>query len=321
MFGWKYRPEQLRYVDMWMFPNMHPTNVDLLQRLKSADDRQFGTGMDVCGTVADHDLKTGKWNTTHLVGVRSDIWAPDEEELQKTVNSLQRERKEQLRKSIRSSGRMNATQRELLTHKLQDDAIMQMQPGDVEKRRMVLKLFRSTGERLRWVGTIEELTAWEISNSLGSKRTLLSLAVILPDYDYVTIVQQTHRTFRIPSVFACCFHDTRNDRVWHIHLKRKWVSIGADYIIEADGQPVGKIDGNLIGLGYNAYLELTEPLLAENRQFIDLLSLFATSISYHRAMRKSISRRVKSVRGGTNWKHVIEDEELRLMQNPRRRAA
>ena len=321
MLWWKNRPEQLRYVDMWLLPGIHPTNIDLLQRLKSADDRQFGTGMDVCGTVAEQDAKTGRWGITNVVGIRSDIWSPGKDELQRTLNALQRERREQVKDNIKSSGRLSTAQSKLLEHKLQDDAVMNLEAGDIQKRRLVMKLFRNTGERLRWVGTIEELTAWEISNSIGSRRCLLSMAVILPDQDFVTFIQQNHRTLRIPAVYSCCFHDARNDRVWHISLKRKWFSIGADFIVEAEGREIGKIDGQLIGFGYNAYVELSEPLLAKNRQFVDLLSLFATTVSYHRAMRKSIARRMKSTQNGDSGRHIIEDEEMGLMRNPRSRAA
>ena len=56
-----------RFVDMWLVPNMHPTNIEVLQKLKFADDRQFGTNMDVVGTVSEQDTKAGDWQKTHLV--------------------------------------------------------------------------------------------------------------------------------------------------------------------------------------------------------------------------------------------------------------
>lgn len=256
-----------RYVDMWKFPKMHPTNIDLLQRLKSGDDRQFGMNMDVCGTISSKDRETRDWDKTHLAAIRSDVW------------------------------------------------------NTIDKRRLVMKIFKTTGERIRWLGTIEEITTREVHNSLGSKRPVLTLAVILPGYEYLVNVQQNHRTFRIPSIFTFCFHDEREDRVWYINLKRKWISIGADFVIESGGQKIGEIDGKLIGLGYNAYIHVDEPSLAKNRRFMDLLTLFTTSVGYHRAIRKSIRRRVHAIRSGKPIEHIIEDEEFWLLKNPRRRAA
>ena len=260
-------PATSRYVDMWAFIKMHPTNIDLLQRLKSADDRQFGTNMDVCGSVSSKDPNTSDWDKTHIVGIRSDAWNSD------------------------------------------------------DQRRLVMKLFKSTGERIRWIGTIEEITTREVHNSIGSQRAVLTLAVILPGYEYLVNIQQNHRTFRIPSIFTFCFHDEDQDRVWYINVKRKWISLGADFVVESGGQKIGEIDGKLIGFGYNAYVHVNEPTLAKNRRFVDLLTLFATSVGYHGAIRRCIKRRIRAIKSGQPLQHVVEDEEFWLLKNPRRRAA
>jgi hypothetical protein len=149
----------------------------------------------------------------------------------------------------------------------------------------------------------------------------LSLAAILPGYDYMTEVQQNHRTFRIPSLFTFCFHDQVQQRAWYVCIQRRWLSFGADFDIMADGKRIGLIDGQLIGLGSNAYITVYEPSLASNGDFMDLLTLFAASVGYHRAMRRQIRQRVSAARLGPVHGHIIEDEELWLLKNPRRRAA
>jgi hypothetical protein len=279
MFGWskakakrkrktaRAGPAVSRYVDMWAFFKMHPTNIDLLQRLKSADDRQFGANMDVCGVISTQDAKTGKWDKTHLVAIRSDAWYSD------------------------------------------------------QQRRLVLKMFKTTGERIHWVGTVEEITTREIHNSIGSRRAVLTLAVILPDYEFLMNVQQNHRTFRIPSIFTFCFHDEDEKRRWYVDIKRKWFSLGADFVIESGGRKIGEIDGKLIAFGYDAYVRVDEPTLAKNSHFVDLLTLFAASVGYHRPMRQSIRQRVRAIQSGQRLEHVVEDEEAWLLRNPRRRAA
>ncbi len=310
-----------RYVDMWILGSLHPTNISLLQRLKSADDRQFGTNMDVCGTVADFDPESSNWSKTHLVGIRSDVWSPDEHELQKSLNRMQRDRRELLQQGVKRSGRLNARQQQRLDTAIGRDSVMDLTVDDVEKRRLVLKLFKTTSERMRWCGTIEELTTREIHNTIGSRRRLLTLTAILPGYEYLTEVQQNHRTFRIPSLYTFCFHDEKLQRMWYICIKRKWISWGADFDIVTEGRKIGLIDGKLIGLGYNAFITVYEPALASNGDFMDLLTLFASSVGYHRAMRRNIKRRVAAAKAGPVHGHIVEDEELWLLKNPRRRAA
>ena len=270
MFGWSRKTGAdgaTLYVDMWALRSVHPTNIELLQRLKSGDDRQFGANMDVCGTVSRQDSKTGSWSRSHIVGLRSDVW------------------------------------------------------DSADHHRLVMKLFKSTGERIRWTGTVEEVTTREVHNSIGSCRPVLSLAVLLPGYEYVVAVQQNHRTFRIPSVFTFSFFDEKRERMWYISLKRKWFSFGADFVIESGGERIGDIDGKLIGFGYNAHVHVYQPELAGNRRFLDLLTLFTTSVGYHRAMRKSVKQRVRAAHSGEASPHVVEDEEFWLLKNPRRRAA
>lgn len=310
-----------RYVDMWILGSLHPTNINLLQRLKSADDRQFGTNMDVCGTVSNFDIASKIWNKTHLVGIRSDIWSPDEHELNKSLNRLQRDRRELLRRDVKRSGKLNSQQQQRLDAAVEDDSVMRLSINEIEKRRLVLKLFQTTSERLRWTGTVEQLTTREIHNTIGSIRRLLTLAVLLPGYEYLTEIQQNHRTFRIPSLYTFCFHDERLKRPWYVCIKRKWISWGADFDIVTEGRKIGLIDGKLIGLGYNAFITVYEPALAANGDFMDLLTLFASSVGYHRAMRRDIKRRVAAAHVGPVHGHVIEDEEMWLLKNPRRRAA
>lgn len=257
-----------RYVDMWAFLGMHPTNVDLLQRLKSADDRQFGTNMDVCGSVSRQDSGADDWDKTHIFGIRSDAWE-----------------------------------------------------SDAEHRRLVIKLFKSTGERIHWAGTIEEVTTREVHNSMGSRRAVLSMAVVLPGYEYVVMVQQNHRTFRVPSIFTFGFFNEREDRMRYVSIKRKWFSLGADFVVESEGRQIGEIDGKLIGFGHNAHLCVHEPSLTRSRHFLDLLTLFAATVGYHRAMRGSVKRRVRAARSDGAFEHVVEDEEFWLLKNPRQRAA
>ena len=315
------KPRSRRFVDMWLVPNMHPTNIDVLRKLKAADDRQFGTNMEIVGTVSEEGPEGGDWQKTHLVGVRSDLWAPDGQELERALKSLHKDRHEMLKKNIKRSGRLSKKQQQQLDQNLAEDAVMNLEAEELEVRRMVLKLFKTSTKRMRWEGTIEELTATEVHNTMGSRRALLSLAVILPGYEYLNYVQQNHRTLRVPSLFTFCFYDDRKDHMWHVTIKRKWVSIGADFTIDVGGDRIGEIDGHLIGLGYNAYIELKNHPLAENGDFMDLLTLFTTSVGYHRAMRRGIRRRVKAIQAGRAQQHVLENEEMWLRKNPRRRAA
>lgn len=304
-----------RYVDMWAMPGMHPSNVEFLQKLKTADTNHFTTHMDCVGTVSELDQDTGDWEKTHLVGVRTDVWKPDDEELDCALCAMQDKRRKELKQGIRKNGRLSQKEKTRLEDQLADDQIMQLKCDEIETRRLVLKLFKTTGTRVRWVGTIEEVTAMEVQNSMGSNRTLITMAVNMPRTSFVTYVQQNHRTFRIPAIYTTGFYD--QEQMWNVMIKRQWFSIGADFDVEVNGETIGEIDGRLFSFGYDSYVEVDEHPLAENTQFVDLLTLFATSVGYHKAMRRSIKKRTEAACCGEGHRNILHDEELRLRHNGR----
>lgn len=304
-----------RFVDMWALPGLHPSNIELLQKLKTADTQHFNTHMDIVGTVSEQDRDSGKWEKTHLVGLRNDVWRRDEKNLAGSLEQVKKQRKLSLRKLIKRSGRLSDKQTQVLGQSLASDDVMNLQWHDLERRRLVLKLFKTTGTRVRWCGTIEEVTTTEIHTSMGCKRNLISFVVLLPKNEYVTEIQQNHRTFRIPSLFSAGYVD--EGRVWHLLLKRHWFSFGADFQLEADGKRIGKVDGKLISFGSDAYIKIDDHPLAKDTHFVDLVTLFTASIGYHDTMRESIQSRVQAVKAGQSFRHIIEDEELRLRQNGR----
>ena len=177
-----------RYVDMWAVPGVHPTNSDFLQSYKMSDSSHFTRGMDVVGSISQK--QEGDWEKQCLIGIRSDIWKPDAKEVHATLGCLHEKRRRELKKEIKKNGRLDAKQKSELQKQLEEDKIMKLQCEDIEQRRLVMKLFKTTGKRLNWSGTIEQITTQEVQNSIGSRRTLLSFAVILPRHEMIVYVNQ-----------------------------------------------------------------------------------------------------------------------------------
>ncbi len=309
-----YQNECSRYVDMWAVPSLHPSNINLLQRLKGADSAHFTKGMEVIGTISELAGEQG-WVQTHVIGVRSDAWRPSPTEVSRTLKAIKKQRREWLKQGICATGALNAGQTERLDERLAEDEIWNLSETDVESRRLVLKLFKNTGQTTRWCGTIEEMTSAEIHNSLGSRRSLVTLLVMLPQSQCVTTIQENHRTFRFPSMFSFSYFD--GQRMWYVRLQQRWVSLGPDFDVYVDGTWIGLVDGKLMCFASDSYVDLQNHELVNDTQFIDLLTLFTASVGYHRAIRASIRRRVRDTLRGHAQKHVIAPEEIRLRHNGR----
>ena len=304
-----------RYVDLWAVPGMHPTNIEFLQKLKSADTNQFTKGMNVIGTISEQDSDDGRWSKTHLLGIRSDIWKPSKKELAKSLNVVHQRRKQELKADIKSRGRLSASQNEQWQQAISEDQIMNMSSDQLENRRLVLKLFKTTGKRVRWCGTLEEMTTTEVHNSMGSRRMLVSLVAILPGAQQVTCIQENHRTARFPSTFS--FSHYEDDRMWHIMLRQRWISFGPDFDLFIDGQPKGLLDAKILCLGADSYIDVEDHPLADSTPFCDLVTLFTASVSFHKSIRRSIRRRINAIYKGQADRYLIDDEELRMRNNGR----
>lgn len=303
-----------RYVDLWAVPGVHPTNSEFLQSFKMADSQYFTRGMDVVGTVSEEE-QDGGWEKTHLIGIRSDIWKPDKADVKQTLKNLQEKRLSELKKEIKRSGKAAAKQQAETQRKAEEDRILRMQCDDIISRRLVLKLFRTSGKRLSWAGTIEQVTTNEIQNSIGSKRTLLSFAVILPRHEFIIRLDQNHRTLSLGAVFSLGYYC--RDRMWPICLRQLWGSIGSDFEVLVDGRRMGFIDGVLFALGSDSYVEIYDHELGRDKKFADLLTLFAASVGYHKAMRRSTKRRVAACKAGDWHTCTVESEELSIFKNGR----
>lgn len=301
---------------MWAAPGLNPTNIDVLTKLKSAEDRQFSKNMEITGKIFDKDTEEKTNEETHIIGIRTDIWKPGKEERERSLNAIKRKRKQELRDQIKSGGRLTNAEKTQLEAKVDNDDVMSMNTKDVDKARLVLKLFRSTGKNINWKGSLEELTVREVHQSIGSRKALITFAINLPGYEYLVLIQQCRRFFR-PAVFSFAYLNDKTDEMWYIDLKKYWFSWGIDYHVEAQGKRIGKIDGKLLALGTDSRIKIKEPALAQDQKFLDLLTLFSASVGFHRTIWRNIRRRLRNIRNDSSV-HVIEDEELWLLKNPRR---
>ena len=302
-----------RYVDMWAVPGVHPTNSDFLQSYKMSDSSHFTRGMDVVGSISQK--QEGDWEKQCLIGIRSDIWKPDAKEVHATLGCLHEKRRRELKKEIKKNGRLDAKQKSELQKQLEEDKIMKLQCEDIEQRRLVMKLFKTTGKRLNWSGTIEQITTQEVQNSIGSRRTLLSFAVILPRHEMIVYVNQNHRTFSFVSIFTFSYYC--DGRMWPVCLRQRWGSIVPDYEVLVDSKRIGFVNGVVFAMGSDSYVDLYEHKLCQESKFVDLITLFATTIGYHKAMRRSVKRRLDACKNGDWQKCLVEDEELKIFKNGR----
>lgn len=311
------------FIDMWAFLGMHATNINVLQKLKTAEDRQFTPGMDINGKISEipigDDIGKKDKEEIAIMAIRSKVWDPPKEDLEKTLERVKKKKKEFIKKGIKKrGGRLNKEQKEELDEKLEEKEINKLTTTSIDKRRLIIKMFSSTGKRIHWKGTIEEITTKELHNSLASNHPLVYFTIVLSGYDYVTVVQQNLRYFALAPVYSFNYWDEKLDKMWYFTIFQRFISIGIDFDVYAEGRKIAFLDGKLVGLGGNSNVKIYDEFLAKDKKFADILVLFTSTVGYQRVMRKYIKKRMKSIIKSGKIEHIIEDEEFWMMKNPRR---
>ncbi len=310
------------YVDMWAFLGSHATNVGIVQKLKTAEDRQFTVGMDVNGKVSEdrtEERDEGKEDIA-MMAIRSNLWEPPREDKIKALESFKKKREEKLRKVVkRMGGRLNAEQKEELEDLKKQEGLEDIRESDIDKKRLVIKMFSTTGKKIHWKGTIEELSSREFQNSLGSKKPLVCFNVILPGYDYLITIEQNFKYFRFAPNYSFAYWDEKQEKMWYFKIRQRFISVGTDLDVYSEGgKKVAFIDGKLIGLGGNSNIKIYDEYLAKDKKFADILILFTSSIGYIPKIKGAIRKRMNSYLNNGRNIHIIEDEEFWMMKNPRR---
>lgn len=317
------------FVDMWAFLGMHATNIDIMKTIRRADDRQFTPGMDVNGMIsedpAEGQLGIKERTQIALMTIRSNLWEPPKEELEKTLEKVKKEKVDLIKKGIKKrGGRLNKEQKEELEEQVGNEGVEDIKTDDIDKQRLVMKMFAhrkkkdGSKTKLRWIGTIEESVTKELHNSLGSKHPLTFFSIILPGYDYVVNIEQNRRYWAFAPIFSFNYWDEKNQKMWYVTIKQRFISIGIDFDVYSEGRKVAFIDGKLIGLGGNSNIKIYDDVLARDKNFGNILTLFTSTVGYQRIIRRNLKKRMKSMLNNGNRQVIIEDEEFWMMKNPRR---
>ncbi|THB68100.1 MAG: hypothetical protein D6E12_07190 [Desulfovibrio sp.] len=314
-------PRRQLFLDLWALVKHNPVNIDLLNKLRTGEDRQFGSDMDVMGKIFEEPVLDSKEKRkeTGLMGIRTPLWKPSKDDRTQTLTRMQKQREKDMRKEIKpGGGRLNAEQQRTFEALSARDEVLLAKPDNVDSGRLVIKLFANTGKDISWKGTIEELTMQEMHQSFGRRRTRMSFACIIPGYEYVAYIEQHHPFWALMPTFSFGYWDDATGTVRAITMRQKLVSFGVDFTVFAEGRRVAYIDGKLISVGHNSRITIHDEVLAKDKVFADILLLFTATAGFHKEIRKRIKRRMLGLSGKRTNLYVVDRDELWLMKNPRR---
>ena len=98
----------------------------------------------------------------------------------------------------------------------------------------------------------------------------------------------------------------------------KRLTFGSDWMIkDIHNNIIARIDGKFMNLGGRFKIKILDPILAKNKNFINILTLFSCTLRFHKDIKKNIKKSIKILRD-SDVEVKLDDSETNLYLNPRK---
>lgn len=182
---------------------------------------------------------------------------------------------------------------------------------DEYKRRLIIKAFNESGN---WEGTIEELNAFELKNSIAVGEPQPAFMCVVSGTKYLTLIEKLHTRWRANYSFQLVNPDESSVGLFTIKADR--FSLGSDWYIEdVTGKKVAEVDGKVLDIGGEFEIKIFDEELGKNKVFVNTLKLFAATLKYLGDIEDKIKDTVNAIRKG--YKLEVEKSEIKFFKNPR----
>lgn len=184
---------------------------------------------------------------------------------------------------------------------------------DQEKRKLVIKNF---SEPINWRGTLEELTARSVINTIASGNPSPVFMINLHKFDKLIYMRKVFKTHSINmNIYTFeIVYDDRTD-LYHIHKGR--VSLGDDFDVFLNGgKRIAHVDGKVFDIGGQWDITFADDFDPPH-ELEQVLILFAGAVKYFDKLDDRLEDVAKKVEKGEVKIH-IEAKERMLYLNPRR---
>lgn len=187
--------------------------------------------------------------------------------------------------------------------------------------RLILRNFSKDGQ---WLGSIEEMVAWELGSSIAVNSEIPYFAVIMSNYDYIVPVRKVHQRVTMRESFTFELLNPKTFLVDVFELKSERVSIGSDWHLYyrnvKKDQEIGLLDSKRFDVGGKVEITINSEEFAGDQVLKNVLTLFSVSIKYLGEIKDRLKNRVSELRSGKRKIRPTKGERW-LMRNPRRYGA
>lgn len=186
---------------------------------------------------------------------------------------------------------------------------------DVPNKRIIIKNFTKS---MNWKGSVEELVARGVSQSLAAGKPLPAFMINLTSNSRLIKLEkvQKHGSFG-KSVFSFVLVDDNSNEFSSFIIQADRLTIGSDWdVLDRRGEKIAEIDGAGFNIGGKYTIRIDEKASTFRKELDDVLILFAALSKFLEDVEKKLEKTMKYLEKEEN-KLIIAKEESMLYANPR----
>ncbi len=180
-------------------------------------------------------------------------------------------------------------------------------------RRLILKTFT---KGLSWRGSLEQLTAKTMSQSIAARKPLPVFVINLSGTDSLITLERVNRSMSFDKkIFAFTIVDEGIAHPFYFEENR--LTFGSDWTVHnAKKQKVANINGSKLNIGGKFVIKMASKGVPNDLD--DAIILFTAIAKFYKDVVKSVKKRVKYIQKSKDAWIKLDSDERMLYRNPRK---
>ncbi len=183
----------------------------------------------------------------------------------------------------------------------------------LEKKRLILKIFT---EGMGWRGTVEQLVAKSLAQSVAARKPLIVFSVNLSGTNSLITLERVTKPFSFnQKVYA--FSLIEEDEAYPFYVEENRLTLGKDWTLKnMKKEKIADINGSQFNIGGKYKVKM--PSKGVPKDLDDLIILFCGISKYLDEAEKAVKSWMKKAKRSKEMFVKIDSDEAMLYRNPRK---
>lgn len=186
---------------------------------------------------------------------------------------------------------------------------------DIPTKRIIIKDFTKS---MNWRGSLEELLARGIAQSISADKALPSFIINLSKSQYLIPLEKVQRHGTLGKQIYCfIIVDSETNESFPFSVEADRMSLGGDWeVFDHYREKIADIDGSKFNVGGKYTIKIKTDAPTYRNELPEVLILFSTLLKFLEDVEKKLEESIKKIKK-EKLKITLDQQEAVLYNNPR----